>query len=130
MNPGYFSKIRENTDNFHTDNIYQNYHTDKSILINFRKLNFTDKTQTDKIWKIDGHTDKTINFRITKLLIKKYSKITLHSTNPNGLYTTKNVVYFLFLSRKYPYKRGSKIEMTPLKGSFSPPNQFYSKRCK
>jgi len=40
MNPGYFSKIRENTDNFHTDNIYQNYHTDK-----FRKLNFTDKTQ-------------------------------------------------------------------------------------
>ena len=71
MNPGYFSKIRENTDNFHTDNIYQNYHTDKSILINFRKFKFTDKTQTDKIWKIDEHTDKTINFRITKLLIKK-----------------------------------------------------------
>ena len=66
-----FFKIRKNTDIFHTDNIFQNYHTDKSILINFRKLKFTDKTQTDKIWKIDEHTDKTINFRITKLLIKK-----------------------------------------------------------
>ena len=67
----FFFKIRENTDNFHTDNIYQNYHTDKRILIKFRKVNFTDKTQTDKIWKIDDHTDKTINFWITKLLIKK-----------------------------------------------------------
>ena len=72
-------KIREYTNNFHTDNIYQNYHTDKSILINFRKLNFTDKTQTDKIWKIDEHTDKTINFRITKLLIKKKPMVYLYA---------------------------------------------------
>ena len=71
MNPGYFSKIRENTDNFHTDNIYQDNHTDKSLLIDFRKLTFTDETPTDKIWKIEEHSDKTINFRITKLLKKK-----------------------------------------------------------
>ena len=54
--------MREYTDNFHTDNNYQNYHNDMSILINFRKVNFTDKTQTDKIWKNDDHTDKSINF--------------------------------------------------------------------
>ena len=40
MNTGYFSKIRENTDNFHTNNIYQNYLTDKNIMITFRKIQF------------------------------------------------------------------------------------------
>ena len=67
----FFQNMSENTDNFHTDNNYQNYHTDKSILINFMKVNFTDKTQTDKNWEAADRTDKTINFSITKLLIKK-----------------------------------------------------------
>ena len=35
------------------------------------KVNFTDKTQTDKNWEVADHTDKTINFWIEKLLIKK-----------------------------------------------------------
>ena len=37
----FFSKIRENTENFHTDNIHQNYHTDKGILDKFRKIKFS-----------------------------------------------------------------------------------------
>ena len=35
------------------------------------EVSFTDKTQTDKNWEVADHTDKTINFWITKLLLKK-----------------------------------------------------------
>ena len=49
----------------------QNFYTDKVKLIKFEKINFTDITHTDKIWKSSGHTDKVVRFWLTKLLIKK-----------------------------------------------------------